>query len=119
MATRLECVVVGAGDPPALARWWADALGWTVTLETPDEVAVEPPEPDGLGIPLLFVAVADRKAGKNRLHLDLASASAAAQAELVARLTGAGARHADVGQGTEAPWVVLTDPEANDHQRPS
>jgi hypothetical protein len=34
------------------------------------------------------------------------------QAE-VTRLLGLGARHADVGQGTQS-WVVLADPEGNE-----
>jgi len=114
MTTRLECVVIDAGDPAALARWWADALGWTITLEESDEVAVEPPGPDGLGLPLVFVPVADPKLGKNRVHLDLRSASTADQAALVARLTRRGARHADIGQGAGVPWVVLADPEGNE-----
>jgi hypothetical protein len=59
VATRLVNLVVDAATPAASARWWAEALGWPVTLEQPDEVAVEPPKPDGLGIPLVFVPVAD------------------------------------------------------------
>jgi hypothetical protein len=39
----------------------AEALGWAVTLDTPDEAAVEPPGPDGLGLPLVFVPVPDPK----------------------------------------------------------
>jgi hypothetical protein len=113
MPTRLECVVVDAADPRALARWWAEALAWVVTVEEPEEVAVEPPEPDGLGVPLVFVPVADPKVGKNRVHLDLRSASADGQAALVARLAGLGARPADIGQG-DVPWVVLADPEGNE-----
>jgi hypothetical protein len=68
MATRLVNLVVDAATPAASARWWAEALGWPVTLEQPDEVAVEPPEPDGLGIPLVFVPVADPRTGPNRVH---------------------------------------------------
>jgi hypothetical protein len=83
-------------------------------VEEPHEVAVEPPEPDGLGVPLVFVPVADPKLGKNRVHLDLPSVSAGDQATLVARLTGLGAHPADIGQGDDVPWVVLPDPEGNE-----
>jgi predicted enzyme related to lactoylglutathione lyase len=114
MTIRLAEVAVDAGDPPALARWWADALGWTVTLEEPDQVVVEPAGPDGLGLPLVFAPVADPKVVKNRVHLDLRSASAEHQAETVARLTGAGARPVDIGQGDQVAWVVLADPEGNE-----
>jgi hypothetical protein len=113
MPTRLVHVVVDAADPAALARWWAEALGWAITFEAPDEVAVEPPGQDGLGVPLVFVPVADPKVTKNRVHLDLRSADADDQAAQVARLTGLGARPADIGQG-DVPWVVLADPEGNE-----
>ncbi len=113
MPTRLQHVVVDAADPAALARWWAEALGWAITLEEPDEVDVEPPGPDGVGVPLVFVPVAEPKVTKNRVHLDLRSADADDQAAQVARLTGLGARPADIGQG-DVPWVVLADPEGNE-----
>ena len=113
MATRLVNLVVDAGDPAALAGWWAEALGWEVTLEAPDEVAVEPPGPDGLGLPLVFVPVTDPKVGPNRVHLDLASSSPADQAAQVERLASLGATPADVGQG-DVSWTVLADPEGNE-----
>jgi Glyoxalase-like domain len=113
MPTRLQHVVVDAADPAALARWWAAALGWAITVEEPDEVDVEPPGPDGVGVPLVFVPVADPKVSKNRVHLDLRSADADHQAAQVARLSRLGARPADVGQG-DVPWVVLADPEGNE-----
>lgn len=50
---------------------------------------------------------------KNRVHLDLATTSAAHQAELVARLRALGATPVDVGQG-DVPWTVLADPEGNE-----
>jgi hypothetical protein len=90
----------------------ADALGWEVTFETRHEVAVEPPAGTP-GIPLVFVPVPDAKTVPNRVHLDLASPSADAQAALVDRLLDGGATPADVGQG-EVPWVVLADPEGNE-----
>ena len=113
MGTRLVNLVVDAANPAASSRWWAEALGWEITLDTPDEAAVEPPEPDGLGIPLVFVPVPDPRTGPNRVHLDLASGSPAAQAAQVERLLALGATPADVGQG-EVPWVVLADPEGNE-----
>ena len=67
-----------------------DALGWEVTFEARHEVAVEPPAGTP-GIPLVFVPVPDAKTVPNRVHLDLASPSAEAQAALVARLLDLGA----------------------------
>ena len=54
-----------------------------------------------------------RRTGKNRIHLDLASTSAAHQAELVSRAADLGARPVDIGQG-DVPWVVMADPEGNE-----
>jgi predicted enzyme related to lactoylglutathione lyase len=112
MTTHLECVSVDAADPAALARWWAAALGWRITVEEADEVAVEPAEGEP-GIPLTMVRVGDPKQVKNRLHPDLASASLDDQARIVERLEGLGARRVDIGQ-RDVPWVVLADPEGNE-----
>lgn len=111
MPTRLVSVVIDAADPARLAAWWAEALGWAVTGESADEVDVEPP--DGVGTPLVFVPVGDPKRGKNRVHLDLPSGSAAEQAALVDRLSERGAKPADIGQ-RDVPWTVLSDPERNE-----
>jgi Glyoxalase-like domain len=111
VASRLESVVVDAAHPRALARWWAEALGWAVTGQEPGEIAVEPP--DGPGVPLVFVPVAEAKMGKNRLHLDLASGSVGHQAGQVARLVELGAQPLDIGQG-DVPWAMLADPEGNE-----
>ena len=113
MPTRLVQVVVDAADPAALARWWAEALGWAITFEEPDEVEVEPPEPDGVGVPLVFVPVADPKVAKNRVHLDVAPYAPDDHAAEVARIRDLGATPADVGQG-EQTWVVLADPDGNE-----
>jgi predicted enzyme related to lactoylglutathione lyase len=116
MPTRLVHLVVDANDPARLARFWASALGWEIADETAEEVDVWPPGyryPDPSAVPLVFVPVPEPKTGKNRVHLDLATTSAAHQAELVSRLRELGAGPADVGQG-DVPWVVLADPEGNE-----
>jgi predicted enzyme related to lactoylglutathione lyase len=108
--TRLTSVVFDTFNLATLPPWWAGALGWRVSFEGPDEVAVEPP--DGApGIELTFALVADAKTAKNRIHLDLATGSAAEQDALVDRLLGAGATR--VPQAS-LPWVVLADPEGNE-----
>ncbi|MFC7613807.1 VOC family protein [Actinokineospora soli] len=84
-----------------------------MTYEDHDEVDVEPAEGDGCPLELVFVPVADPKSAKNRVHLDLASPTASAQAETVARAEALGARRVDIGQGN-VPWVVLADPEGNE-----
>ena len=116
MPTRLVHVLVDALDPAGQARFWAAALGWTTTDETAGEVDVQPAGyayPGPAALPLVFVPVPEPKTGKNRVHLDLATASLAHQAEWVRALRDLGATPADVGQG-DVPWTVLADPEGNE-----
>jgi predicted enzyme related to lactoylglutathione lyase len=116
MSTRLVHLVVDANDAPALASFWAGALGWEIASADDDEIDVSPAGfsyPGTEAVPLLFVPVPERKTTKNRVHIDLASTSAAHQAELVSRVRELGARPLDIGQG-DVPWVVLADPEGNE-----
>jgi predicted enzyme related to lactoylglutathione lyase len=108
MPSTWEQVVVDAEDPARLARWWAEALGYRVVRETPDEVEVRR-TPDTLP-GLLFVPVPDAKTVKNRLHIDLRPDDQEAEVE---RLVDMGARSVDIGQH-DVGWVVLADPEGNE-----
>ena len=109
MAVRLENVCIDCQDPQALGRWWADLLGWGLSVEADDEVVVEPPESTP-GPELIFCKVPEPKTVKDRLHLDLRPDDQAAE---VARAETLGARRVDVGQGDQT-WVVLADPEGNE-----
>ncbi|MEU3948895.1 VOC family protein [Streptomyces sp. NPDC029526] len=109
MGLQWDQVVVDAADPHALGRWWAEALGWVVVDESADELEIRP-APDRLP-GLLFGADPGRKTVKNRLHLDFRPDDRDAEVD---RLLALGARHADVGQSGEEPWVVLADPEGNE-----
>jgi predicted enzyme related to lactoylglutathione lyase len=114
MDLSIQCLDVDCSDPRRLASFWQEALGWRRTYDTADEVVLEPPAgspQDGVAPDLLFLRVPDAKAGKNRLHLDLRPGDQAAE---VARLEALGAARADVGQGPEVTWVVMTDPEGNE-----
>jgi len=108
MSLEWEQIVVDAGDPVALGRWWAAALGWVVTIDTADEVEIRPSADEIPG--LIFGSVPERKTIKNRLHLDFRPNDQAAEVD---RLLALGARRVDIGQG-EQPWVVLADPEGNE-----
>ncbi|WP_062984413.1 VOC family protein [Nocardia anaemiae] len=113
MSTRLACVVFDADRPRFVADFWAELLGWAVTIDRPDEVDVAAPDPDGHELALTFLPTARAKDGKNRMHLDLASRSLDHQRVQVDRALALGARHVDIGQGA-VPWVVLADPEGNE-----
>ncbi|MFJ5272554.1 VOC family protein [Streptomyces sp. NPDC088358] len=118
MALRPVQVNIKALDDSAVGRFWAEALGWSVSSEGPGVTNVEPGGgfvwPDPVAVCVDVVTVPEPKtATKNRVHLDLATTSAAHQAELVARLQALGATPVDVGQG-DVPWTVLADPEGNE-----
>lgn len=109
MGSVWENLVVDATDPARLARWWAEALGYQIVNELPDEVEIRR-SPDVLP-GLVFVPVPDGKETKNRLHIDLRPADQEAEIE---RLVNMGARHVDVGQSPDDTWTVLADPEGNE-----
>ena len=116
MATRLVQIAMNARDDSALGRFWAEALGWSVASEEPGVTNVEPvgfAYPDPVAVCIDVLAVPEPKTVKNRVHVDLATTSAADQVALVARLQDLGATPADVGQG-DVPWTVLADPEGNE-----
>ena len=108
MPSTWEQIVVDAEDPGRLARWWAEALGYVLVTDLPDEVEIRR-TPDTLP-GLLFTPSPDAKAAKNRLHIDLRPDDQEAEVE---RLVDMGARPVDIGQQNSA-WVVLADPEGNE-----
>ena len=115
MALRLVQVNFKARDDSALGRFWAEALGWGVSSEGLGATSVTPVGsawPDPVAVCVDVIAVPDPETVKDRVHLDLATTSAAHRAELVARLKDLGATPADVGQG-DVPRTVLADPEGN------
>lgn len=111
---RIQCLCIDTTDPARLASFWQSALGWRRTHAGDDQVVLEPPagsREDGVVPDLLFLRVPEQKAGKNRLHLDLRPRD---QTVEVARLEELGARRVDVGQGADASWVVMADPDGNE-----
>src|SRR5580693_8400950 len=102
MTLRLVQVNIKAGDDSALGQFWADALGWSVSSEGPGVTNLVPGDlvwPDPAAVCIDLVSVPDPETVNYRVHLDLATRSAAHHAELVARLEDLGATPADVGQG--------------------
>ncbi|TFD09358.1 VOC family protein [Cryobacterium sp. TMT1-66-1] len=106
----IAAVVVSCADPRAMARFWNEALDWTLHEVTDDVARLR--STAGVGPYLEFVRVPDITVW-TRVHLDLRPYLRDDQAAEVARLRTLGAADADIGQG-EVPWVVLTDPEGNE-----
>ena len=131
-------VAIDCTDPHALADWWAEALRWEVEPQdesfirsmieqghaTDDDTtthrgrlvwrtgaAINPPGSSGPRV--LFHAVPEDKAGKNRVHLDLRP-TGDVEAER-RRLLDLGATELWTGnEGPQHTWVTMADPEGNE-----
>lgn len=140
MATKFQ-VAFDCADPPAMARFWAGALGYR--LEGPPEPdarwekfiadngipeqqrddASAISDPDGDGPRIYFQRVPEPKASKNRLHLDL-NVGGGPDAPLVARrtrvddaaqrLASLGARFVAAKTENGGYFVTMRDPEGNE-----
>ena len=115
MSASLLAVVVDCYDPLRQAEFWAQALAYKVSQRNPDEFQVS--DPTGAGRSLYFMKVPERKAGKNRLHLELVT-DGSMEAE-VTRLVEFGAQLIEVRQDPASydnpdTWTVMRDPEGNE-----
>jgi hypothetical protein len=108
MPSHWEQIVVDAEDPARLARWWAEALGYAIVHEAPDQVEIR--RHPGALPGLLFTPVRDAKTARNRLRIDLRPDDQESEVE---RLVDMGAR--PVGNGRhDSGRLVLADPEGNE-----
>jgi hypothetical protein len=135
-------VTFDAGDPGALAAFWAEALGYRLQAPPPgfdswdqalDAMGVPPEhrnnasalvDPDGAGPRLFFQRVPEGKQAKNRVHLDVRAAPGlAGEARMAAleaeceRLVARGARRLqryEPSPPLEGGHIVMADPEGNE-----
>ena len=119
----VAAIVMDSADPAALAGFWALAGGWVRCADRTDLVALR--SPTGLGPYLEFLPTSDQRAGRNRVHLDVApqrdderalEADALLPADAllaVDALLAAGATRAEAGDD-EVSWTQLLDPEGNE-----
>lgn len=114
---KLQCLTVDAHNPKALAEFWAEVLGWSISEDGDDIgwwIERELGDPKKTSFPdILFLKVPDSKIVKNRLHLDLRPDNQVAE---VARLEKLGAKKIEIGQSADldTTWVVMADPEGNE-----
>ena len=111
MPSRIAVIAIDAVNPRLVAEFWCNVLGWHVVDEDEEGVSIAPL--NGAWPTIDVLGVAERKAVKNRLHLDLRADGVATPDELE-RLLSLGARRVDIGQGPDVSWVVLGDPEGNE-----
>jgi len=104
-------LVLDCEDPARLARFWAPALGLTELGAAGNYVVLV--DQQGRLPKLLLQQVAEPKAGKNRMHLDIDHPDIEGEA---ARLEALGARRIEgdgrLEHGTR--WIVMADPEGNE-----
>ena len=140
MAVRLQ-VVFDAADPPRLAAFWGEAIGyveedppdgfesweaWAAASGVPREDwdnYASRVDPDGAGPRLYFQRVPEPKTAKNRVHLDLDVGGGRGTppeehrrrvAAAVERAAAAGAAKVKEYDEAGQHWVVMQDPEGNE-----
>ncbi|MEB4615840.1 VOC family protein [Leucobacter sp. M11] len=105
-------ITVDTVDARALAAWWAERFGATVTDDFDGWFCSV--TGGSLSLTLGFQRVEEPTPGKNRVHLDLAlPLSGPSRAETVAAFVAAGATVHDTVAMPEFGWTVLADPDGN------
>src|ERR1044072_5419801 len=112
MSSRLFAISFDTHQPERLAHFWSGVFNLERADDSYDGVALL--SGNDAGYRLGFRPSQAEKVARTRLHFDLTSFSLEDQQETVARALALGAQHADVGQGPDAPHVVLTDPEGKE-----
>jgi hypothetical protein len=134
-------ITFDAGDPGALARFWAEVLGYELEPPPPgfaswdealtvwgipeerrnDRSALR--DPDGAGPRLFFQRVPEGKTAKNRVHLDVRTAAGMRGEERMAVLEDRCAQLLRLGahrvrrhepDNLDAGHIVMQDPEGNE-----
>ena len=109
---RIAQLTLDVRDITVMTAFWSAALGYRLEAGDDGNAKLLPPDGAPPGTQHVWLqASAGPKAGKNRAHPDLTADDPAAEVE---RLIALGARHADVGQRGDEPFVVLVDPEDNE-----
>jgi predicted enzyme related to lactoylglutathione lyase len=111
MAEATIGLVLDCTDPEALSGFWAQALGLQRLGAAGSYVLLA--SPSGALPKLLLHQVAEPKATKNRMRLDIETPDVEAE---VQRLEGIGARRPEQGARVEhgSRWMIMADPEGNE-----
>jgi predicted enzyme related to lactoylglutathione lyase len=114
MTVSITDITFDAGDPQALARFWATLLGWQVFYDEDPEVLVAPHFPAHGTTTLLFIPVPEGKTAKNRVHLDLEPTDVGRDEQVEQALALGATVLGDHRTGDGGGWVTLADPEGNE-----
>ena len=107
MTVRVGGYAFDCADPVALAAFWGQALG--IEEASSSDLGVMLQDPDGPW--MWFGRVPERKAAKNRYHLDLETDELDAE---IGRLERLGATTLEVHRLDFWDWNVMADPEGNE-----
>ncbi|MEL3951729.1 MULTISPECIES: VOC family protein [Streptomyces] len=107
----IAAIVVDCADPRAMARFWGEAIDWTVHEVTDEHASLRSAQ--GVGPYLEFLRSTDGHTVPDRLRLDLLPYSGDDQEAEAARLRALGATDIDRGQG-DVPWRCMADPESHE-----
>jgi len=111
MALSFEHIVFDAANALTLAQFWAKVLEQDVDPDANPYFATIGRTKPVAGHPVfMFIQVPEPKAGKNRLHVDLASTDRPAD---IQRAVAAGATHVGDFDEYGTKWSTLTDVEGN------
>jgi predicted enzyme related to lactoylglutathione lyase len=113
MTALVGYLVIDSNNPSALAPFWCAMLGTAVdTTLGEGEFLVLAPTADGLTVG--FQRVAERKTGKNRLHLDLVVGDIDEATKEVERLGGRWLEPGTTRELEGFTWRCMADPEGNE-----
>ena len=111
MSLRIEHITFDCTDPLRLATFWAAAFGRHVDDgASPFFASIGKALSDG-SVAMLFLAVPEAKAAKNRVHLDTHAVDREAE---VVRLVELGATRIAEKDEWNTRWTVMHDPEGNE-----
>lgn len=114
MPSNLRDICFDCADQHRVARFWAEALGYTIRAQDGEEAADDPValEPVDGGLRIWFNKVSEPKVAKNRVHIDI---NLPDESEIL-RLVELGAhvlREIRDDDGT-LWWTIMADPEGNE-----
>jgi len=112
MSVSLATLVFDCGNAADLARFWSGVLDRPVDSDAGEDFASIGVGGDRSARPAwMFTKVPEGKVAKNRVHVDLTSATWAAEVERVVAL---GATRLGNFEENGARWTTLADPEGNE-----
>ena len=104
----VSTIMIDCNDLEAMVSFWKEALDLEEKVRYPNYVWLG--RVSETGPALAFQQVPEKREGKNRIHLDLASPDPAAFTERVTELGGSRVEDHEVAG---FHWSVLADPEGN------